>query len=214
MRKKIESSASFLWATAIGGVFFLLPLAVLLFLLGQVYSIVLAVAVPLHDWLPLNTPLGIALLFGLAVAGLVLLCFASGIAARRAIGKKFTGTLEKQLATVFPKYTIYKDLLAGNLKHRDTGPSLVPVLVQVEEGYRVAFESDRLPGGLVVVFFPGAPDTWTGSVLLVPEERVHPTELEFGDALGIFEQLGRQSQTLLQSIKIPCDRQPDRDGAI
>ncbi len=158
MHTEFSRLARFLRSTATGGLIFLLPLAVLLALLGQVYSMVLAIAKPLHAWIPVYTPLGISLLFLAALAILVLLCFVAGLAAQRAIGRKFSSTIEKQLVTVFPKYAIYKDLLAGNLKHETIGPSLKPVLVECMDGLSIAFESDRLPNGLVVVYFP-APQT-------------------------------------------------------
>ncbi|TWU59761.1 hypothetical protein Poly51_00330 [Rubripirellula tenax] len=205
MRDKIHESVGFLRSTAIGGLFFLLPLAVTLGLLGQVYSIVSAVAVPLGDslpeWVPVNTATGIAFLFSASVAIIVFACFFAGVVARRAIGKKFSSTIEKQLITVFPKYAIYKDLLAGNLKHDSGGPSLKPVLVTCPEGYRIAMEADRLPSGLVVVYFPGAPDTWIGHVVLVPAERVQSTDLDFNETLGLFERLGRDSRPFLNPIE-------------
>ncbi|TWT83665.1 hypothetical protein CA13_51320 [Planctomycetes bacterium CA13] len=208
MRDNLTKSIGFLRATAIGGLFFLLPLAVVIGLLGYVYNIVSAVAVPLHDalpdWLPLNTPVGITFLFSLSVTVIVLLCFAAGIAARRAIGRKFSETIEKQLTIVFPKYAIYKDLLAGNLRHESIGPSLTPVVVLSVDGYRLAFEADRLDNGLVVIYAPGAPDTWIGAVMLVPKDRVFPTDIDFNETLGIFERLGRDSQTVLEGVKFPA----------
>ncbi|TWU48026.1 DUF502 domain-containing protein [Rubripirellula reticaptiva] len=205
MRAKINESVGFLRSTAIGGLFFLLPLAVIIGLLGQVYGIVAAVAGPLGDslpdWVPVNSAMGIAFLFSASVATIVGMCFFAGVVARRAIGQKFSSTIEKQLITVFPKYAIYKDLLAGNLKHDSDGPSLTPVLVECPEGFRIAMEADRLPGGLVVVYFPGAPDTWIGSVVLVPADRVRSTDLDFNETLGVFERLGRDSSAFLAPIE-------------
>jgi uncharacterized membrane protein len=204
MFRKFDESLHFLRSTAIGGLFFLLPLAVLVGLLGQVYTVVAAVAVPLGnslpDWLPINTAVGIAFLFSASVALLVGVCFIAGFIARRAIGRRFSTTIEKQLITVFPKYAIYKDLLAGNLKHESEMPSLKPVLVSCPEGFRLALEADRLPGGWVVVFFPGAPDTWIGSVVIVAEDRVRSTSIDFSTTLGIFERLGRDSAEFFPTI--------------
>lgn len=197
MRTNFNSSFRFLRATAIGGLFFLLPLGVTIGLLGKLYGIVAAVAVPLHERIPVNTPIGIALMFALAIVILVALCFAAGVVARRAIGQKFSSTIEKQLITVFPKYAIYKDLLAGNLKHDSDGPTLVPVLVECPEGLRIAMQADRLASGHVVVYYPGAPDTWNGSVVIVSESRVHATDLDFNETLGVFERLGRDSDRVL-----------------
>jgi uncharacterized membrane protein len=209
MQKEISRLARFLRSTATGGLIFLLPLAVLLALLGQVYSIVIAIAQPLHAWIPVYTPLGISVLFLAALAILVLLCFLAGLAAQRAVGKRFSSTIEKQLITVFPKYAIYKDLLAGNLKHESFGPSLTPVVVETIDGYSIAFEADRLANGLVVVYFPGAPDTWNGTVMLIAPSKVSAIELEFGKALGIFERLGRESAAEVAFAIPACAAPPD-----
>lgn len=200
MRKHLSKTARFLWATGVGGIFFLLPLAVALYLLGQVFAMVWAVAQPLQEWVPVYSPIGIALIFLASLAILIFTCFAAGVIATRAIGRRFSKTIENQLIMVFPKYAIYKDLLAGNLNPDSAGPTLTPILVQVPEGYRLAFESERLDGGWVVVYSPGAPDAWIGSILLVPSERVRPCPIPFNDAVGIFERLGRESSSLFGDV--------------
>ncbi len=184
----------FLWTTALGGVFFLLPLVVLFALLGRVYSIVVAIAVPLHAWIPVNSPIGIALLFKVSLLLLVLICFLAGMIARRTMGKKFSNTLERYLIMVFPKYAIYKDLLAGNLASGHAGPSLTPILVACPEGDRLAFQADTLSNGDALVFLPGAPDPWIGSIVVVPRERVLSIDLPFAEAVGVLERLGRDSR--------------------
>jgi uncharacterized membrane protein len=191
---------SFLRKTAIGGLFFLLPLAVVVYLLGQIFAGVSAVAKPLHEVIPVNTPVGIAMLFCVAIALVILGCFAAGVVASRAIGQRFSTTLEKQLATIFPKYTIYKDLLAGNLNHGSENPSLKTILIANADGYRLAFESERLSNGMVVVFLPGSPDAWIGSIQLVPSDRVYRVAIDFNTTVGIIEQLGRNSKPQLDQL--------------
>jgi len=193
MKEKIGQSIGFFRATALGGVLFLLPLAVVVGLLGYVYSFVVVIYEPLASSLPLHSAAGVAMLFGVAVLVLVLACFMAGLMAHRAIGRRISGLIEKYLNTFFPKYAIYKDLLAGNIGGSRNVPSLKPVLVTTPESQRIAFESDRVGDGRVVVFFPGAPDTWIGHVGLVAADQVEPLNVPFNDVVGILEQLGRQS---------------------
>jgi len=164
----------FLRTTAIGGLVFLLPLAVVGALLGYVYNAVLAIYVPLKEFIPVSDAGGIALLFGIAVGILLLLCFVCGLAARRAIGRKFSQTIEKQLVMVYPKYAIYKDLVAGNLGGDDLAPTLKPVTIRLDDAIRIGFESGRTEQGLVIAYLPGSPDPWIGSVMMVESERVEP----------------------------------------
>lgn len=137
MKDKLTKTYKVLRTTAIGGLVFLLPLAVIGWLLGYVYQIVLAVYEPLKDHIPVSSASGVALLFLLAIAILLALCFFCGLAARRAIGRKFSQTIEKQLVMVFPKYAIYKDIVAGNLGGEDLAPTLKPVTVRLDDAIRI-----------------------------------------------------------------------------
>ncbi|MEQ9411028.1 MAG: DUF502 domain-containing protein [Fuerstiella sp.] len=197
MQEHIGRSIGFFKATALGGVLFILPLAVVIGLLGYVYSFVVVLYEPLKDRIPVQTAAGIAMLFAAAVAILLCVCFAAGLMAHRAIGRRFSQLIEKYLTTVFPKYAIYKDLLAGNIGGTFNVPSLKPVLVTTPECRRIAFESDRLPDDSVVVFFPGAPDPWIGAIGVVTPDRVKPLPVPFNDVVGVLEQLGRNSRDRL-----------------
>lgn len=197
MKERIGKSFGFLRTTALGGLFFLLPLAVLGALLGYVYSIVSVVYEPLKERIPVSTAAGMAALFAIAVGIVLLLCFISGIIARRAIGRKFSKTVEKQLMTVFPKYAVYKDLLADNIGGPDNIPSLTPICVRFNDFHQLAFEADRLVNGMVAVYLPGAPDAWIGRVILVSADRVEPVDMPFSEFLSILENLGRNAASKL-----------------
>lgn len=197
VKQRIEHSIGFFRATALGGVLFILPLAVVVGLLGYVYSFVVVLHDPIKDLLPVSSAAGIAGLFGIFVAAILLACFVAGLMAHRAIGRTVAQFIEKYLTTFFPKYAIYKDLLAGNIGGTRDVPSLKPVLVQTPECQRIAFESDRMPDNSVVVFFPGAPDTWIGTVGIVSADKVEPLNIPFNDVVGLLEQLGRNSSLAL-----------------
>jgi len=193
LKHHIKRSIGFFRATALGGLLFILPLAVVVGLLGYVYSFVVVIYEPLKDWIPVHSAAGIAALFALAIAILLLACFTAGLMAHRAIGRRLSSFVEKYLTTFFPKYAIYKDLLAGNIGGTFNVPTLKPVLVRTQESRRIAFESDRLPDQTAVIFFPGAPDPWIGNVGIVAAADVEPLNVPFNDVVGMLEQLGRNS---------------------
>ncbi|MEZ6128552.1 MAG: hypothetical protein R3C59_07700 [Planctomycetaceae bacterium] len=197
MKKHISRSIGFFRATALGGVLFILPLAVVIGLLGYVYSFAIVLYEPLQEWIPLDSAAAVGILFVAAVSALLLICFAAGLMAHRAIGRRVAQFIEKYLTTFFPKYAIYKDLLAGNIGGTRDVPSLKPVLVRTPECRRIAFESARLSDQSAVIFFPGAPDPWIGSVGIVAAADVEPLNLPFNDVVGLLEQLGRGSGSSL-----------------
>lgn len=197
MRNRIGAVWGFARTTAIGGLLFLLPLIVIGALLGYAYQLVLVVYDPLKEMIPVSSPTGLLLLFSLSILIVIALCFVCGLLARRAIARRFTQTVEKQLMTVFPKYAIYKDLLAGNVGGEENMPSLLPISVRMQDHDRLGFEADRLADGRVVAYLPGAPDSWIGGVVLVAAEQVERLEIPFADFLTIFERLGRDCNALM-----------------
>lgn len=197
MKKHVHESWRFLRTTAIGGLLCLLPLAVLGGILGYVYSLVIVIYEPLQEWIPVSSASGIAILFLMACGILICLCFLAGLAARRAVTKRFTKTIESQLTMLFPKYAIYKDILAGNIGGDTATPSLNPVRVELQDRIQIGYESGRTSDGLVIVFLPGAPDPWNGSVVMVKSEQISALEVDFNETAAICERLGRESESLL-----------------
>jgi uncharacterized membrane protein len=213
MKKRVTKTFGFLKTTAIGGLIFLLPLAAVVGLLGYIYSLAdwTIVYAEFMGYLPVSGVGGTSLLFLIAVGVLVLLCFLSGLAARRAIARKFSQAVEKHLVMIFPKYAIYKDILAGNIGGDSHSPTLLPVTIQFDDSIRIGYEAGRTEGGLVIVYLPGSPDPWLGSVVLVQPGQIQPLDVDFNETSAICERLGRNSQRLLASIRF--DRSPSTEAS-
>jgi uncharacterized membrane protein len=209
MRERVTRTIGFLKTTAIGGLIFLLPLAVIGGLLGYIYNAILSIYKPMKAYLPVDSATGTAILFLIAVGILVMLCFVCGFLGKRAIARKFSELVEKYLVMAFPKYAIYKDILAGNVGCDAAMPSLKPVTVRFDDSIRIGYEAGRTEQGLVTVYLPGSPDPWTGWVALVEPDRVEPLALGFGETSAICERLGRCSAELLASVGI--NRSPSRE---
>jgi uncharacterized membrane protein len=129
--------------TAIGGLLFLLPLIVVGALIGQVVPIVMTIAAALGDILPgfVKTPGGIALLVLLAIAVLLLLCFAAGLIARWSFGRSLSAAFEKKLVLFFPRYAILKDQMADSIGGDQAKAQMKPVMVRFDDSVRIGFET-------------------------------------------------------------------------
>lgn len=204
MKDRVSHSFGVLKTTAIGGIFFLFPLIVVGALLGQILQVAWIAARSASEYLPIHSAVG----YGLLVLGVILLllvlCFAGGVVARRSLGKRFTESVEKYLLMLFPRYAIFKEQLTGNIGGEVLRNQLKPVMVSMPDGQRLAMEVER---GLVddvshvTVFFPGSPDPWFGSVVVVEAFRVKRLDVPFGVAIATAEQLGRGSLRLLEERK-------------
>jgi uncharacterized membrane protein len=194
MRRHVSKRIRFLRTTLIGGLIFLLPLIIIGVALGHVARVVLAVAAFLRETLGIETAFGYGTVVAIAVAGVILICFAAGMAARWTIGKRLMGFVESRLTMIFPRYAIYKDQLAGGIGGEFAQGQLKPVLATLPDGTaRLALEVERSADGVVAIYLPSAPDSWSGSVVFLPAERVSPVAAEFGEVMATFEKLGRNS---------------------
>ena len=193
----VKKSVGFVRTSAIGGIFFLLPFVVVAFLLGQVGKVVWVVAKELNQYMPTQTPMGYAALLLGAIALIVLACFGCGIIARRSLANRFTGVIEKYLLMLFPRYAIFKEQLSGNIGGDVFKNCLTPALITLQDHQRLAFEVERASGNRVVVYLPGSPDPWSGTVIILPDTKVESLKVDFGATLGAFEKLGQDTQLLL-----------------
>jgi uncharacterized membrane protein len=203
MRKQAARFAEFAKNTAIGGVFFLLPFAVALWLVGQGVAVVLGIVGVVDDWLPPPEPIDPhawhALLFVAATAALVGVAFFAGLVARRSFGKRFAEGVERRLGLLFPRYAIFKDQLAGNLGGHGGEGALKPIVVSVGGVTRIGLEVERSDAHGVTVYLPSAPDPWTGAVVVASSDEVKPLAADYADVMKVFERLGRGAEGVLRA---------------
>ncbi len=183
--------------TLIGGAVFLLPLVVVLAVVGQGMALLADVAAPLAARLPQVKLGGVAMVTLLALVLLLLICYGAGRLARAALGRQLTETFENRLHAVYPRYTVIKAMTQGLGNELGLGP-LLTVLVTFDDHQLLAFEVERLTDGRVVVFLPGSPDPWSGSVVLVAAERVARAPIELPALSRSLKSLGRGSAALLE----------------
>jgi uncharacterized membrane protein len=183
----------FVKATVIGGLLFMLPLVVVALIIGKAYQISMVVAKPLGALIPIEHVGGIALANILAALVILVLCYLAGLVARFSSIKGKVARIEELLIATLPGYTFAKTLVSGMVKAEDEVGRMTPVLVRLDDYKQIAFEVERTPGGNVVVFLPGAPNPWSGSVVYVSEDRVEPLDMAPQDAIKNIRVLGRGS---------------------
>jgi uncharacterized membrane protein len=197
IQEKARGHFEFLKTTAIGGIFFLLPLIIIGTFLAKLAQFSVAGAKMVEGFVPLQAIGGYTMLLVAGTFILLGLCFAAGLIAKRSIAKRFTETLEKQLQIAFPRYAIVKDRLSGNIGGEHFRAELKTVLVHGLDGcYRLGLEVEKGTGDWVTVYFPGSPDPWSGQVAIVPIDKVKELEVDFIAAMTTLEKLGRQLQSV------------------
>lgn len=171
--------------TLIGGLFFLLPFAVIIIVLGKVFQVSRNLTAPIAALIPLDRIGALAVADLIGVLFLVLICFLAGLLARRPSRGGHHGRLDRLLSEMVPQYAIAKLTLSGITRTGEQEPPLKPILIAFDDYQTLALEVERSATG-VVAYVPGAPNAWSGSTLIVDAGRVSPLSIQ-ASGLGVVQ---------------------------
>ena len=181
----------FIKTTIIGGLVFLVPIIIIAVILGKAFELMMLVAKPLDAWIPVGSVGGVALVNVLAVLAIALCCFIAGVVARSALAKKIYHSIESALLTGIPGYAAVKGITDSITHGEKAAEGFQPVLVTFDDNAQIGFEIERTSEGIVVVYLPGAPNPWSGSVVYFSENRVDRLDMTVAEAVRYIRQLGR-----------------------
>ena len=201
MQQQIHRQVRFVYSTFVGGVVFLLPLAVLAVIAAQVGPYVVAAGKVVGEWLPGEGRWTYAVVGAGFLAATLILCLVAGLLARWSLSRAIARRFERHLTFLFPRYAVYKDQIAGNLGGEFAAERFRAVLVPDAGGMRIGFEVERSESA-VVVYLPGSPDSWSGHVAFFTAADVKPIAGDVPECLMTLETLGRGGLTLLPASTV------------
>jgi uncharacterized membrane protein len=140
-----EPLREFFKTTIIGGASFLLPVAIIIFILSYALRLVRRIAEPISHSLHLDhlVGAGIGTVTILSIALLVLISFAAGVVALTAAGRRIARWSESSFLGRFPHYQIIKSMAEG-LAHIENTSGLKPALINIEGGWQIGYVLEQL----------------------------------------------------------------------
>jgi len=190
----------FVLTTIIGGLFFLVPLMFLIFMLGKAIGFMMVIAKPMADWLPVDTVGGVALANLLAILAVVLVCFFAGLVARHSMASGFVKALESKVLAKIPGYAMIKGIKSAFDSSAAQG--MRPVALQLGTAERIALEIEKLPDGRSMVYVPSAPSVWSGITQILPADQITYLDIPITSVMELTEKFGHGVDELLQSKRL------------
>ena len=168
----MKAISHFLRITVLGGVLFLTPIVVLVFILGKAFDLARRGLKPMTAIIPDRFVSGATTEAILAIVFIAILCFLAGLLARTRLAQRIVAELERVLSKV-PAYEYLKQAGASVMGLGEMADHPV-VLAQLGGAWRIGVQTGVVGGGLVAVFVPNSPNPMSGSVFLVAADSVHP----------------------------------------
>ena len=184
--------------TIIGGVLFLIPIMLLVIIVIKFISFLILLAKPLEKLIPLDSIGGIAIANILVVLLLVIICFLAGILSTGKIMTKIQNGIENKILKKLPAYPIIKGFMDGISTTKKASENFIPILVSFDDSEQLCFEIEETSNNKVVVYVPGAPSPWSGTVLYIDKSRIKRLNISINEAVGNIQGLGLGSQNLIK----------------
>jgi uncharacterized membrane protein len=187
--------------TLLGGLLFLLPIVLILFLLAKALGVARRVSDPVVDAAGVTSVAGVAAGTIAAILVLVLVSFTAGLLARTRIGQATFARMESSLLSVLPQWRMARGLIESleSGTHSETEVVLVPT----DAGWCLAFVLEKPEGEWWTVFAPGAPQWTSGAVAFAHADQVKPAGLTLAQAVLVLRRCGAGSanvRALLASL--------------
>lgn len=186
-------------ATITGGIFFLVPLVLLLMIFGKAFSVLQRVIKPLTKPLDHWHLGGVAFHEIVAVLLLLLVCFGAGFIARTDWAKKLVRQIENRILVHLPGYNVIKTVMgdpSADLKNK--GGDLKIVLAQTDSGWQMAFLIEAISEDVFAVFIPNAPDLFSGAVVYAEKDKIKFIDISRKDAIQSIRRMGVGSALVLK----------------
>src|SRR5262249_18124507 len=191
------SLVSFLKATIVGGLLFLLPLIVIVVILEHAIRLAGKATRPVFESLKLDNVIGPGGEMALAVLALLLISVAAGLVARTRAGRNAMRWAETSVLGGLRRYQLVTSRAEG-LAQVESAEAAQPALVSIEGGWQIGYLLEPLENRWVAVFLPQAPTPMSGNVMYLPAERVRPLEITMVQAMAIVKHMGVGSAKALR----------------
>jgi uncharacterized membrane protein len=195
----MKAISHFLRITVLGGVLFLTPIVVLVFILGKAFDFARRALKPVIAIIPDRLVSGAPTEAILAIVLIAILCFLAGLFARTRPAQRIIAELESSMLSKVPAYEYLKQAGASVMGLGEMADHPV-VLAQLGGAWRIGVQTDAVGGGLVAVFIPNSPNPMSGSVFLVAADSVCPASVPLATAMGCLRRCGAGSEVFLSEL--------------
>jgi uncharacterized membrane protein len=189
----VKTLAEFTRTTLIGGLLVILPVYVAVLLLAKTVQGLLR---PVAE----RVPASVEFRQIVAILLLVCVCFLVGLIVRTGPGLRAKNACERALLEKLPGYTFLRGL-AKRLAGESEEQTLQPAFAELEDALVPALIVEELEDGSYTVLVPSAPTPMAGSVYILPRDRVHPVDIPFTKAIGVFSKWGTGAGEFVHAMR-------------
>ena len=185
-------------STIIGGILFLIPLVVLIFILSKIYNFFHPYSVFLAEKLPFTKIGGVSITPVFSLIFLVLVFFFAGIILRTKSMQKLTHWIEEKILVYIPGYSYIK-ARSENMLANDGAFQWKPATVVIDDNEVICFVIDETEN-YCSIFMPSAPMPSTGVVCAREKSMVRYLPTSLNKTILMIKQFGKGAAAEIEKL--------------
>lgn len=182
----------------IGGVLFFIPLIILIVILQKALQLAAVLVVPIIKLLNITQIFGIGVEIIISIVIIFFILYLAGLIARTKKARELVLKLEDKLLSKVPGYEMIKNTGASFVGFEEN-TSYKTVLARIEDAWQYGFLVEEIECEQYVVYIPGAPNTMSGSVYILENNRIKRTDIPLSAAMKCLRGLGKGSNELVKN---------------
>jgi uncharacterized membrane protein len=185
----MKNIAVFLKTTILGGLFVLLPLLLLYLTLSEGVGLVITLASPIIELLPVEAFDDPGERKVLALIIIIIISFLIGLFSRSESGRSLGQWFEKSTLNHLPVYKVLKKLTQGFTDSSDN--TFKPALFESTNGvWDLVYMVEDHGNGKVTILLPYAPTAFTGPVKIVKKNKIELLNTNFAEFTKVLNHWG------------------------
>lgn len=196
----------FIKTTAIGGFLVIVPIAVILFVMAQLFYGLYALAGDVTSTLGIEIDDALIMMM-IAALVLVAICFVTGLVVQTQLGAALKRWFAAKVGRRIPMFNAISNIAKRFVGVEGTHFAPIEIDLYDSDARAIGFLIEALPDNRCAVFVPSAPVATVGNVLIVARNKVTPIEASMADAVTVITQWGVDARDLFGG-----DRMTGPDG--
>jgi uncharacterized membrane protein len=175
-------------ALTFGGLFFIIPIVMIVFVIKQVYGVLHPIGNLLSEEFGLNSLFGKSAVLIVTIILLLFICFLAGLLIEKGLVKNWSASFEKKLFVVLPSLQMFKFRLFGD-KSVAINDIWQGVIFKEDTFYKIGFITEKKENH-TAIYIPDAPKIDAGEVRYMINSEFEYYPISMKDAMAAIYNFG------------------------
>jgi uncharacterized membrane protein len=190
---------NFIRITIAGGILFLIPVGVIVFIMAKTISFLYDVSRPITARLPFRNVAGVGVNTLMSIILLLLICFVAGIFMKTKLAKRIVQWLEDRVLVYVPGYSYVRARSTDWFSNEKTY-AWKPATIFVDDNEVICFVIDETED-YCSIFLPSAPVPSSGSICVREKKKVTFLPITVSEAVSMIRQFGKGASLSVDKVK-------------